>query len=66
MRIGVTDGAAIVSVHERHALGSDGDLSDLAELVVTLLGGDTVAHEAALGIVEETEGLVGLLDADDI
>lgn len=66
MGIGVTESAAIVGVDERNSLGSDGDLGDLAQLVVSLLRGDAVADETTLGVVEETEGLVGLLDVDNI
>lgn len=39
---------------------------DLSKLVLCLLGLDTVDGEATLGVVDETEVLVGLLDGDDI
>jgi hypothetical protein len=39
---------------------------DLAELVLSLLGGDAVDGEATLGVVDETEVLASLLDRDDI
>ena len=39
---------------------------DLAQLVLGLLGGDAVDGEAALGIVDEAEVLVGLLNRDDV
>lgn len=39
---------------------------DLAKLVLSLLSLDAVDGEAALGIVDETEVLSGLLDGDDI
>lgn len=39
---------------------------DLAELVLSLLGLDAVHGEAALGVVDETEVLAGLLETDDI
>ena len=39
---------------------------DLAELELSLLGLDAVHGEAALGVVDETEVLAGLLDTDDI
>lgn len=42
------------------------DALDLAELVLSLLGLDTVDGEAALGVVDEAEVLAGLLDGDDI
>lgn len=39
---------------------------DLAELVLGLLVTDTVDGEATLGVVDETEVLASLLDADDV
>ena len=42
------------------------DALDLAELVLSLLGLDTVDGEAALGVVDEAEVLASLLDADDV
>lgn len=39
---------------------------NLAELVLSLLGGDAVDGEAALGVVDEAEVLARLLDTDDI
>lgn len=41
-------------------------LLDLAELVLSLLSLDAVDGEATLGVVDETEVLAGLLDADDV
>lgn len=40
--------------------------SDLAQLVLCLLGGDAVHGEAALGVVDQAEVLARLLDADDV
>lgn len=42
------------------------DALDLAELVLSLLGLDTVDGEAALGVVDKTEVLAGLLDVDNV
>jgi hypothetical protein len=42
------------------------DALDLAQLVFGLLGLDAVHGEATLGVVDETEVLAGLLDADDV
>lgn len=39
---------------------------DLGELVLSLLGLDTVDGEAALGVVDETEVLASLLNGDDV
>lgn len=39
---------------------------DLAELVLGLLGLDSVDGEAALGVVDEAEVLASLLDGDDV
>ena len=75
----VADGAGVVGNDEWDTLNIDifcqkewlyllgnADLGDLAELVACLLGGDAVNGEASLDIVDEAEGLVGLLDGDDI
>ena len=67
MRIRITDGTGIVGGDEGHVVGSNGYFLDLAELEVALLSSDAVADEAALDVIEKTEGLVGLLfDGDDI
>ena len=42
------------------------DALDLAELVLSLLGLDTVDGEAALGVVNQAEVLAGLLDVDNV
>lgn len=42
------------------------DALDLAQLVLGLLGLDSVDGEAALGVVDETEVLASLLDGDDV
>lgn len=42
------------------------DTLDLSELVLGLLAGDAVDGEATLGVVDETEVLAGLLNADDV
>lgn len=39
---------------------------NLSKLVLGLLGLDSVDGEATLGVVDQTEVLAGLLDADDI
>ena len=66
MRVRITDGTGVVGGNEGHVVGSNGHLLDLAELEVSLLSSDAVADEAALDVIEKTEGLVGLLDGDDI
>lgn len=64
--VGVTDGATVVGDNERNTLGTKLETADLAELVLGLLRGDTVNRKAALGVVYQTEVLVGLLDGDDV
>lgn len=64
--VGVTDGASIVRDEVRDALLSELHTLDLAELVLGLGVGDTVDGEASLGVVDETEVLSSLLDADDV
>ena len=54
-RIGVTDGAAIVSDNVGNTLSTNADLADLEKFVGSLLGRDPVYGEAALDVVEETE-----------
>ena len=39
---------------------------DLAELVLSLLAGDAVDGETALGVVDKAEVLASLLDGDDV
>jgi hypothetical protein len=65
-RIRVADGAAVVGDNEGNTAGTDKELLDGAELVLGLLRGDLVDGEAALGVVQETEVLAGLLDGDDV
>jgi hypothetical protein len=42
------------------------DTLDLAQLVLSLLGLNSVDSESALGIVDKTEVLASLLDGDDV
>jgi len=42
------------------------DSSDSEEFEFGFLGGDSVDSESAFGIIEKTEELVGLFDADNI
>lgn len=42
------------------------DALDLAKLVLSLLRGDAVDSEAALGVVDKAEVLASLLDGDDV
>ena len=51
---------------EWDSAASELDTLDLAELVLGLLGLDTVDGEAALGVVNEAEVLAGLLNGDDV
>jgi len=66
LRVREADGAAIVGTAERVALLADGDIVDSAQLVGGLFGGDVVDGESALGVPDETEILLGLVDGDDI
>ena len=52
-------------VLSKYLLGN-ADLGDLAQLVARLLGGDAVDGEAALDVIDETEGLIGLVNGDDV
>ena len=64
--VGVTDRAAVVGDDVGNTTVANGHLTDLEELVGSLLRGDAVDGEAALDVVEETEVLARLLDGDDI
>ena len=64
--IGVTDGATVVGDDVGNTTVANGHLTDLEELVGSLLWGDAVDGEAALDVVEETEVLARLLDRNDI
>jgi len=66
VRVRVADGAAVVRDQHGHALGSDQQLLDLAQLVLGLLGRDAVHGEAALDVVDESELLARLLDRDHV
>ena len=55
--MGGEDGGAALAEH---------DSLDLAELVSSLLLADAVHHKAALGVVDQAEVLVGLVDVDDV
>jgi len=62
----VSDGSAVVCDQVWDVLLGVEDLLDSAELVAGLLGGDSVDDESALGVVDETEVLVGLVQSDDV
>mmetsp|Transcript_58060 Transcript_58060/g.147305 ORF Transcript_58060/g.147305 Transcript_58060/m.147305 type:complete len:224 (-) Transcript_58060:7-678(-) len=66
VRVGVAERAPIVSDGVRDALGTTVDLLHAAELVARLLLHDLVQHEALLGVVEQAEVLLRLLDLHDI
>jgi len=62
----VTDGSSIVRDQEWDSALAQLHSLDLAELVLSLLGLNSVDGEATLGVVDETEVLASLLNADDI
>jgi hypothetical protein len=66
IRIGVSDGASIVSDGNRDLVGSHIDLLNSAELVMGLLSVNAVQNETSLGVEHETESVVGLLQFNDI
>jgi hypothetical protein len=65
-RIGVTDGATVVSDNVGDTLSTELDLANLAKLVLGLFLSDTVNSETSLNVVDKTELLTSLLDGDDI
>jgi hypothetical protein len=62
----VSDGAAVMRGEARDHLGGDVDLVDAAELEALLLAGDQVRHEAALGVVHQSELVAGCVQRDDV
>ena len=61
-RVRVSDRSSVVGDNVGDSLGAELDLSDLAELVRSLLGRDSVDGESALDVVEDSEVLSRLLD----
>lgn len=66
IRVRITDGAAIMGRDEWDSLRTQLDTLNLAELVLSLLGGDLVQSELALDVVQKTEVLVGAVNGDNI
>lgn len=64
--IRVADGAAIVGDNKRDLLQGELSTLDLAKLVGLLLVGDSVKDVLALGVVDQTELIVGLGDLNDV
>ena len=64
--VGVSDGPSISGVQVGDSVGASLDGSDLAQLVLGLLGGDPVHGEPSLHVVDDTEVLSGLLDLDHV
>ena len=62
----VADGAAVVGGHVRHVLQGAADVLHAAQLVGRLFRGDLVDAEATLGVVQQAEVLLGLVDGDDL
>jgi len=52
--------------HEGNSLSTDLHTPDLAQLVLGLLRRDAVDGETTLGIIQQTEVLVGLLNVDNV
>jgi len=64
--VGETDGSSIVSDDVRDLVLADLLFGHLAKLVASLLGVDSVGHEATLDVVENTEVLASLGDGNDV
>ena len=64
--IRVADGAAIVCDDNRGALGRGRDSFNAAQLVRSLGLSNAVHNKAALGIVQQAEVLIGLIDRDHV
>jgi len=66
LRIRETDGTSIMGDEGHNALGRLLNLVDTAHLVGSLIRRDLSQDETTLGVVQEAEVLLGLLDGDDI
>lgn len=64
--IGVPDGSAVVGDKVGDSLLAELDTLDLAELVGSLLVGDSVDGESTLDVVDKSEVLAGLLELDHV
>jgi hypothetical protein len=64
--VGETDGSAVVGNNVGDLVGTKALSLDSAELETGLFGIDSDGLEAALDVVEHTEELTGLVDADNI
>jgi hypothetical protein len=64
--VGVSDGSSVVGNDVGDALRAELDLSDLAELVGSLLLGDSVDGESTLDVVKDSEVLSRLLDGNNV
>merc|ERR1719452_299508 len=62
----VADGPAITGVQVGDVLGASLDLTDTAQLVLSLSSSDAVDNESALHVIDDAEVLPGLLNLDDI
>jgi len=62
----VSDGSSVVCHQVWDVVLLVEELLHSAELVASLLSGDSVNDESALGVIDESEVLVGLLEGDNI
>jgi len=65
-RVRVSNGAAIVGDCVRDSSKAKSDAFNFEKLVLGLFGRNAMDGKASLGVVEETEVLIGLLDGDNI
>jgi hypothetical protein len=66
VRVGVADCARVVGSDVRNTLRAGLLALDLTQLVRALLLSDEVQHEAALDIIQKSEGFLGALDGNDV
>jgi len=64
--IGVTQGASVVGDGHRNLFARDKHLGDAAQFGLGVLAGETVQHESALSIEQETESIAALLEFDHV
>ncbi len=66
IRVGVSNGASIVSHGDRNLLGGDHNVVDTAELVLGFVLLDFMHNESPFCVEHDTEKITGLLQLDDV
>lgn len=65
-RVGESDGSGVVGNDVGDLVGTNSLSGDLQEFVLSFFLVEGLEDESTLGVVEDSEGLVGLFDSDDV